>query len=115
MDQPLNFYGQLGVSAAINVRARSGLHHHHHSGEQRPPAIRTWTSLMTCRPSAGPGGRCRCGAHPGIPAPRCSGGIVYNNGLMNVLQRRCQVHRERGQEEQAVHADYLEISLGVYL
>jgi len=42
------------------------------------------------------------------------GGIVYNNGLMNVLQGDAK-YIVNEDKKSKLFADYLEISLGVYL
>ncbi|MCB0782324.1 MAG: PorT family protein, partial [Flavobacteriales bacterium] len=87
MDKPMNFYGQLGTSAAINVRARSD--------------FETTTTILGSNTTVSDTDvdiiddvqafKLALVVGAGVEytlasGPTLFGGIVYNNGLMNVLQ-----------------------------
>ncbi|HOP43681.1 MAG TPA: porin family protein [Flavobacteriales bacterium] len=115
MDQPLNFYGQLGVSAAINVRARSDFETtttilgNNVTASDTDVDIIDDVQAFKLALVAGAGVELTLDSGPTL-----FGGIVYNNGLMNVLQGDAK-YIVNEDKKSKLFADYLEISLGVYL
>jgi hypothetical protein len=115
MDKPLNFYGQLGTSAAINVRARSDF-------ETTTTILGSNTTVsdtdvdiiddvQAFKMALVVGAGVELTLDSG---PTLFGGIVYNNGLINVLQGDAKFIVNEDKKSK-LFADYLEISLGVYL
>lgn len=114
MDAPMNYYGLLGTSAAINVRARSDASSSFTTGgvttvtELEDEDIISDVASFKMALVVGAGMELELSSGTTL-----FGGITYNNAFTNALNKNTKNIIDEDKNSK-LYADYLELSLGVY-
>ncbi len=114
MDAPMNFYGLLGTSAAINIRARSD------ASTTFTTSGTTTTILLEDEDIISDVASFKMALVVGAgleyelsSGTTLFGGITYNNAFTNVLNKNTKNIIDEDKNSK-LYADYLELSLGVF-
>lgn len=114
-DKPLNFYGQLGVSAAFNVRARTDVTTTSTVGGASSSVtlededVIDDVALFKSSLVVGAGAEYKLASGSTL-----IGGLTFNNAFTNALDGDAKNLSANGNKSK-LFADYLEITLGVFL
>ena len=115
-DKPMNFYAQIGTSAAFNIRARSD-----YSTTSTPSGGTTTTTTLEDEDVIDDVALFKMALVVGAgleyslaSGPTLFGGVTYNNAFTNALDGDAKKLLPNDKKSK-LFADYLEITLGVFL
>lgn len=114
-DKPLNFYGQLGVSAAFNIRARTDVTTTTTVGGASTTGTLEDEDVIDDVALFKSGVVVGAGAEFALASgTTLFGGLTYNSAFTNTLDSDAKNLSSNGNKSK-LFADYLEITLGVFL